>query len=239
MLKSDRTTARNKFKCEQYIPPLPKSQNENIMVARSRGGGRFTKCIQVGVKPTLTALPPTNSKKCPRAPQLLNEAIAEYVAMGILRRMSQPEPQSTRHWSPSFRRCKAYSGKTRMIIVLRQLSSAWVQPPKFKTDNWQTVGECLSLDPHLTWGAVVDLLNFFFHLGGHPSVGRWIRIKTEMGDFQWTALPVGLHYSPFWTDRLAQVVEKTLRHKGVHLFWYGDEILILGTVNNPFQRTSR
>jgi len=111
---------------------------------------------------------------------------------------------------------------------LRQLSSAWVQPPKFKTDNWPTVGDCLSTNPHLTWGAVVDLSNFFFRLCLHPSAGRWIRIKTEMGDFQWTALPFGLHCSPYWMDPLAQVVEKTLRHKGVHLFWHVDDILILG-----------
>jgi len=69
---------------------------------------------------------------------------------------------------------------------------------------------------------------FFFHLGLHPSAGGWIRIKTGMGDFQWTALPFGLICPPYWTGRLAQVVEKTLRHQGVHLIWYVDEILILG-----------
>jgi len=142
--------------------------------------------------------------------------------------MSQPETQSTRHWSPVFGRRKADSGKIRMITDLRQINSSWVQPPEFKTENWQTVGECLSLNPHLTWGAVVDLSNFFFHLGLHPSAGRWIRIKTEMGDFQWPALPFGLHCSPYFTGRLAQVVEKTLRHQGVHLIWYVDDIPILG-----------
>jgi len=71
-----------------------------------------------------------------------------------------------------------------MITDLRQLNSSWVQPPKFKTDSWQTVGECLSLNPHFGWGAVVDPSNFFFHLELHPIAGRRIRIKTEMGDLQ-------------------------------------------------------
>jgi len=116
-----------------------------------------------------------------------------------------------------------------MITDWRKLNSAWVQPPKFKTENQQTKRESLSLNLHLTLGAVVDLSNFFFHLGVHPSAGRWIRIKTEMGDFQWTTLPTfGLHCPPFWTGRLAQVVEKTLRHQGVHLMWCVDDILILG-----------
>jgi len=141
--------------------------------------------------------------------------------------MSQPETQSTRHWAPILGRRKSDSGKNRIITDLRQLNSARAQPPKFKTDNWQTVVDCLSLNPHLTWGAVVDLSNFFFHLGLHPSAGRWIRIKTEMGEFQWTAQPFGLHCSPYWTGRPAQVVAKTLRHQGVYLIWYVDDILIL------------
>ncbi|MGC9156565.1 MAG: reverse transcriptase domain-containing protein, partial [Ferrimicrobium sp.] len=37
-----------------------------------------------------------------------------------------------------------------------------------------------------------------------------------------------LHCSPYWTGRLAQVVEKTLRHQEVHLIWYVEDILILG-----------
>jgi len=48
-------------------------------------------------------------------------------------------------------------------------------------------------------GGPIDL--FFYH-GLHPSAG----IMTEMGDFQWTALPFGLHASPYWTGRVDQVV---------------------------------
>jgi len=151
----------------------------------------------VGIKPTLTALPPGTSRKFPRAQPSLNEAIADYLAWGVLRRMSQPDTQSTRRWSPVFSPRKAGIGKNLMITDLRQWNSAWFKPPNFKTSNWQTVGECMSLNPHLTWGAVVDLSNFFFHLVLQPSAGRLIRIKTEMGDFQWTALPFGLPCSPY------------------------------------------
>jgi len=66
---------------------------------------------QMGVKPTLTALPSANSMKSPRAPPLLNEAIADDLALGVLRRMNQPETQPTRHWAPVFVQRKADSGK--------------------------------------------------------------------------------------------------------------------------------
>jgi len=50
-LKSNRTAARNNLKNEQHIPLLFKSQKQNSIVERSRGGGRFTKCNSSGAKP--------------------------------------------------------------------------------------------------------------------------------------------------------------------------------------------
>jgi len=111
---------------EQYIPPYL-NPRKKIQWWRDHGAGaNLLSAIQLGVKPTLTALPPANSRKCPRAPPLLNEAIAEYLALGVLRRTSLLETQSTRHWSLVFGRRKADSGKIRMMTDLRQLNSAWV-----------------------------------------------------------------------------------------------------------------
>jgi len=53
MRKWNRTSARNKFKAEQYIHHLPKSQEQNTMGARSRAGGRCTKCDPDGRKTKL------------------------------------------------------------------------------------------------------------------------------------------------------------------------------------------
>ena len=160
-------------------------------------GQDLLEAIKHGVKPQLTALPPTNRKNCPVGSLALNTAIEEYLQLGVIHRIDPPVAQQTRHWSPVFGRKKADSTKIRMITDLRKLNSVWRKPPTFKSDNWQTVGECLALNPQLTWAVVVDLSNFFFQLGLHPSAGRWIRIKTAMGNFQWTALPFGLHCSPY------------------------------------------
>lgn len=88
----------------------------------------------------------------------------------------------------------------------------------------------------MRWRAVVDLANFLFHLGLEPSSGRCFRIKTAMGDSQWTALPLGQHASPYRTERMAQVVGETLRRQGVHLMWYIDDILILGEYLGTMQK---
>jgi len=85
--------------------------------------------------------------------------------------MSHQETQSIRHCSPLFARRQADSGKIRKIADLIQLNPAVVQTPRFKTDKLQIVGECLPLNPQMTWGAVVDLSNFFFLNGLHPRAG--------------------------------------------------------------------
>lgn len=161
------------------------------------------------VTQSLIAPPPDNSRRCPWALATMNEFITEYLALGVLRRVTQQEAQKTSCWSLAFGQRRLESVKIRIITDLRQLHTACDQPPRFKTDSWQTVGDCLSLSLQLTWEAVVDQSNFFFHLGLRPSAGLWIRIKTQMGYFQWTALPFGLHTSPYWTGRLTQVVEVT------------------------------
>jgi len=142
------------------------------MVARSPGGGRFTTCNSIESKPNPHR--PATSQQ-PGVPA--GTAIAERGHRRVPGLGGAPEDEpagdpSNRHCSLVFGRRRADSLKIRMSTDLRELHSAWVQPPKTKIDNWQTVEECLSLSPHLTWMAVVDLSNFFFHLRLHPSAGR-------------------------------------------------------------------
>jgi len=156
MFQSNRTAGRQKSKTEQDIDPRGKFQ-----WWRDQGvGADFFNSIQVGVKPNLTALQPANSRRCPRISPIIERGHRGVPGLGALRRMTQQETQTNRHWSPVFGGRKTDSGKVQMISVLRQLNFAWVQPFRFKTDNFRTVGACLN--PHLTWGAVVDLSNFFF-----------------------------------------------------------------------------
>jgi len=117
-------------------PAAPKKNRHSLKRDKRdhAAGADLLSAIQMRVKPTLTALQPDNSRNCPRAPPLLNEAIAEYLALGVLQRMNQPETQSTKPWAPVFGRRKADSGNIRMITDLRLLNSAWAQPLKFKTD---------------------------------------------------------------------------------------------------------
>jgi len=112
--QSNRTAGRNNSNLKN-TPTYSNTRNQ-IQWRRDHGAwADLLSAIQVGVKPTLIALPPANSRRCPRAPPLLDEAIAEYLALGVIRRMSPQATQMTRHWSTVFGPRKADSGKIRMI----------------------------------------------------------------------------------------------------------------------------
>jgi len=90
-------------KLNNKSPPYLNPRN-NIQWWRDHGAGADLLCaIQVGIKPTLTALPPANSRKCLRAPPLLNDAIAEYLALGVIRRMNQAGDPIDQALGPSIR----------------------------------------------------------------------------------------------------------------------------------------
>jgi len=76
---------------------LFKTERQDPVLARSRGGCRFFNGIQMGVKPCLKAITPVNIRKCPWAPATWDEAIAQYLALGVLRRMTQQEAQNPKH----------------------------------------------------------------------------------------------------------------------------------------------
>jgi len=123
ILKSSQLAARNKFKAEQHIPSYS-NHTGNIEWWRYPGAiADVLSEVKVGVKPNLTALPPANSRRYPWAPASLDKTIAEYLALGEVRRKTQQETQENRNWSTVFRRSKEDSGNTRMITDQLQLNS--------------------------------------------------------------------------------------------------------------------
>jgi len=166
------------------------------MVARSRGGGRSSMCNSSGRKTNPYRPATSQQQEVPAC-----TAIAERGHRGVPRLGGDPENEPAgdpiyQALGPIIRRTQSgereNSNNHRSAPIEFRLGST----PQIQNRQLAHSGECLSLNPHLTWGAVVDLSNFFFNLGLHPSAGRWTRITTEMGDFQWTALPFGLHCSP-------------------------------------------
>jgi len=131
-LETHKTCSPRSNRIEQLLKINLNLNNKSSSYPNARGKTQFWRgheagadlfsAFQVGVMPSLTALPPANSPKCRRAPPSLNEGIAEYLALGVLRRMTQHETQTTRHWSEVFGRSKADSERIRMITDLRFFS---------------------------------------------------------------------------------------------------------------------
>jgi len=132
MFRSNRTAARKTLKTKQNTPLFINTRRKIQSWPNPGAGAYLLSAIRVGIRSILTALPTAHSRRCPRAPPSLNGAIAEYLALGVLRMMSQQKAQTTRHWSPVFGRRKADSGKLRVITDLRQQKSAWSTTPQIQ-----------------------------------------------------------------------------------------------------------
>jgi len=71
--------------------------------------------------------------------------------LGVLRRVTQQKAQTKQALVPSIWPTQGGERKNSNGHRFTTTHYAWVPPQKLKTDNWQTVGECLSLSPLVTW----------------------------------------------------------------------------------------
>eukprot|EP01012_Entosiphon_sulcatum_P026216 TRINITY_DN3161_c0_g1_i12.p1 TRINITY_DN3161_c0_g1~~TRINITY_DN3161_c0_g1_i12.p1 ORF type:complete len:671 (+),score=49.04 TRINITY_DN3161_c0_g1_i12:806-2818(+) len=158
----------------------------------------------------------------------VQEAIAKLKDQGILKLLSQQEVKRTRYWVPLFTRPKK-TGGVRLITDLRALNSA-TTTPHFKQNGLSNLLQILQLR-EVEWGTTLDLRDWFFHLGIHPRLGRWMRLRVGAHGYQFRALPFGYQASPYWTTKVSKIVQNELERKKIIFNWYVDDIIILGA--NP------
>ena len=192
------------------------------------------KAIAKGVHLCLRGTPDPSRKR--PVTEELERTLLEYRDLGVVRPLSDVEVQKTQYWVSTFGRPKPNSTKIRLITDLRPVNFQF-QTPSFKSDNWSTALKILDPHPQLQWGVVLDLKNWFFHLGLDKASGRWVRIPTKSGGLQFTALPFGLASSPYWSHRLSRPIVKSLRSDGHIVIWYVDDILVLGTSPQSVERS--
>ena len=187
--------------------------------------------IEKGVKLRLHKLPPVTPPQT--APAQLDEALREYAELGAMRRLTADEVATTKQWVRAFPRQKRDTGKVRLITNLKPLNQCF-KTPHFKADSWNTLTAMLRDHPENVWGVTVDLRHWFFHLYLHTSSQRWTRIRTKDGGIQFQKLPFGLACSPLWTARLANVIIKSLRDRGLVLVYMWKTSYSLGGAGNKF-----
>ncbi|PIK38121.1 hypothetical protein BSL78_25033 [Apostichopus japonicus] len=79
------------------------------------------------------------------------------------------------------------------------------------------------------WAATVDLRDAYLHILVHKDHRRFLTFRYAEQDYQFRALPFGLSTAPRVFTRIAGAVVSYLRRRGVTLYVYLDDWLVVGS----------
>ena len=122
--------------------------------------------------------------------------------------------------------------KVRFIADCRQLNQ-FLTPKTFRLDHLS------GIFPYLRkgmWGAKVDLKHAYFHLANSQKLLPYMRINIGEEIYQFTAAVFGLNVLPQLFMSVMKVLQKIWRKKGMLVFVYLDDILVLGTTAQQTQK---
>ena len=82
------------------------------------------------------------------------------------------------------------------------------------------------------WAASLDLLDAYLHISVSPRSQRYLAFQYQEVTYKYTTLPFGLSTSPRVFTRVTRIALAELRKRGILLFAYLDDWLILGAHRN-------
>lgn len=128
------------------------------------------------------------------------------------------------------------TGDWRPIINLRPLNSLYVRPQKFRMETLHQIVPTLSIG---SWAVTIDLKDAYLHIPMHPSSRRFLSFQYKGTDYIFKALPFGLSTSPRVFTRVTRVVLAYLRRRGISVFAYIDDWLLLAKSEQEAYQTTQ
>ena len=114
----------------------------------------------------------------------------------------------------------------RPILNLKPINKTFVRLKSFRMETLQTI---LPAIEEGMWATTMDLKDTYFHIPIHPDHSRFLSFRYQGVDYQFTALPFGLSTVPRVFTRVSRAVVAFLRRRGLEVFAYIDDWLILDT----------
>lgn len=116
------------------------------------------------------------------------------------------------------------TGDLRPVLNLRPLNR-YIQPRSFKMETLRQICHLIKKGDYMT---PIDLSDAFLHVLIHPSYRKYLRFEWKGRAFQFRTLPFGLSLSPLVFTKILKPVLRWARRKGITIFAYLDDILIIG-----------
>ena len=191
--------------------------------------GPIVNLIREGIQPQWLK-PPTLSVQGRQGPNLAQaqKIMEDYESAGAVKRIF---PQDANHLIPWFLLSKPEEGggtKWRFISDCREINQHF-QVEKFRLDHLQQIYPLLQKGH---WGAKIDLKDAYFHLPVSQALRPYLCHKVGNQVWEYQAGPFGLNVMPQLFQKVMGVFERKWRKKGVQVYIYLDDILILGPTPN-------
>lgn len=190
--------------------------------------------IQKGVQPPWEFPPPLKGRPQFHSQEEISNAksiLEDYLKTGAVRLVKEEHPS---YYIPWFvlEKMEENGLKKRLIADCRELNQ-FHSTEKFRLDNIQKIF------PYLRQGQFagkIDLKDAYFHIGISDSYKPFLRKKVGSQIWEFQAACFGLSPLPKIFMDIMKTFEKKWRKKGIQVFIYLDDILVLGATAPMVQK---
>jgi len=185
--------------------------------------------IKSGYRVEFTAEPPSHplvkETPVPTDPEQ-REALEAEVADLLRKEAIQIVPDHEAQWlfHSSFFLTRKKGNLWRPILNLKPLNKGYIRP---KTFRMETLAKIIPLLEKGCWAATIDLEDAYLHIPIHPDHRRFLAFRYKQVSYRFRALPFGLSTAPRVFTRVTRSILAFLRMKGITVFAYIDDWLIV------------
>lgn len=148
--------------------------------------------------------------------------IDEMIAAGILQ-----QSEEVSHVIPCFfiaeKRTADSKPKLRFIADCRQINDCMNDPPTFKMHGISTIRRIVSNNNSIS---NIDIKSAFYHM----ALAHWLRkfmcVRVNGQTYQFTRLPMGWKWSPFFMHLMVDPIVKYVREMGIDATHYADDVTV-------------
>lgn len=170
----------------------------------------------------------------PRDPARVGALDAEIATLLRKKAIAPLGAQESPQFMATFFLTPKRGGSWRPILNLRPLNK-FIRPPRFRMETLAVI--LANLQPGM-WATSVDLADAYLHIPVHRGDSQFLCFRYRGRSFRFTCLPFGLSTAPRTFTRITRAMVAHLRRRGVRIFTYLDDWLIVADSRQEVLRST-